>query len=171
MQQGAARVVTRQGYREAMSRFGAAVHVVTTAGPAGRYGFTASAVTSVSDDPPTLLVCQNRASEANPAFKANGRLCVNTLAAAQEFLSPVFAGMTDRDMNARFDAAAWDILTTGAPVLQGALVSFDCRIVQVLEVGTHSVLFCEVEAIATGEGDGLIYAGRRYHPVPVTAPG
>ena len=69
-----------------MARLGAAVHVVTTAGPAGRHGFTASAVTSVTDDPPTLLVCQNRASDANPAFKANGVLCVNTLAAAQEHL-------------------------------------------------------------------------------------
>jgi flavin reductase len=165
-------VVNRQTYRDAMARFGAAVHVVTTAGAAGRHGFTASAVTSVTDDPPTLLVCQNRASDANLAFKTNGVLCVNTLAAAQEALSPVFAGMTDCDRNGRFAAAAWATLATGAPVLQGALVSFDCRITKTLEVGTHSVLFCEVEAIATGEShEGLIYFGRRYHPVRVKVPG
>jgi flavin reductase len=99
-------------------------------------------------------------------------LCVNTLAAAQEHLSPVFAGMTDCDMNGRFAAGAWGALVTGAPVLQDALVSFDCRITQVLEVGTHSVLFCEVEAIAAGKDhEGLIYFGRRYHPVRVTVPG
>ncbi len=165
-------MVNRQTYREAMTRLGAAVHVITTAGPAGRYGFTASAVTSVTDDPPTLLVCQNRASEANPAFKANGVLCVNTLAAAQQILSPVFAGMTDCDMNGRFAAGAWSTLLTGAPVLEGALVSFDCRIAQVVEIGTHSVLFCEIKAIATGtDHEGLIYFGRRYHPVRVTVPG
>ncbi len=165
-------MVNRQTYRDAMTRLGAAVHVITTAGPAGRHGFTASAVTSVSDDPPTLLVCQNRASDANPAFKLNGVLCVNTLAAAQEHLSPVFAGMTDCDMNGRFAAGAWATLVTGAPVLQDALVSFDCRITQVLEVGTHSVLFCEVEAIEAGKDhEGLIYFGRRYHPVRVTVPG
>ena len=127
---------------------------------------------SVTDDPPTLLVCQNRASEANPAFKANGVLCVNTLAAAQQSLSPVFAGMTDCDMDGRFAAGEWSTLVTGAPVLEGALVSFDCRIVQVVEIGTHSVLFCEMEAIATGtEHEGLIYFGRRYHPVRVPVPG
>ncbi len=165
-------MVNRQTYRDAMTRLGAAVHVITTAGPAGRHGFTASAVASVSDEPPTLLVCQNRASDANPAFKLNGVLCVNTLAAAQEHLSPVFAGMTECDMNGRFAAGAWGTLITGAPVLQDALVSFDCRITQVLEVGTHSVLFCEVEAIAAGEShEGLIYFGRRYHPVRVTVPG
>ncbi len=165
-------VVSRHIYREAMARVGAAVHVVTTAGPAGRYGFTASAVTSVTDDPPTLLVCQNRASDANRAFKANGLLCVNTLAAAQERLSAVFAGMTDCDMDGRFAAAEWGTLVSAAPVLAGALVSFDCRIAQVVEVGTHSVLFCEVVALVVGPGhEGLIYFGRRYHPVRVTVPG
>lgn len=165
-------VVSRQIYREAMARVGAAVHVVTTAGPAGRHGFTASAVVSVTDDPPTLLVCQHRASEANAAFKANGVLCVNTLAAAQESLSPVFAGMTDCDMDGRFAAGDWGTLVSGAPVLLGALVSFDCRIVQAIEVGTHSVLFCEVDAIAAGGGhEGLVYFGRRYHPVRVPVPG
>ncbi len=164
-------MVNRQIYRDAMARVGAAVHVVTTAGPAGRYGFTATAVVGVTDDPPTLLVCQNRSSDANPAFKTNGVLCVNTLAAAQENLSPVFAGMTMCDMDGRFAAAEWDTLATGAPVLRGALVSLDCRIVQVVEAGSHSVLFCEVAAIAAGEGrEGLIYFGRSYHPVRLRQP-
>jgi len=160
-------VVSGQIYRDAMARVGAAVHIVTTAGPAGRHGFTASSVTSVSDDPPMLLVCQSRGSDSNPAFKANGVLCVNTLGAAQEALSPVFAGMTGCDMEGRFAAAAWSTLATGAPVLGGALVSLDCRIVEVVEIGNHSVLFCSVAAVAPGQGDtGLVYFARRYHPVP-----
>lgn len=164
-------VVNRQGFRDAMSRVGAAVHIVTSAGPAGRCGFTASAVTAVTDDPPTLLVCQNRASDANPAFKANGVLCVNTLAAAQESLSPVFAGMTGCDQEGRFAAGRWSTLATGAPVLQGALVSFDCRITRIVEVGSHSVLFCAVAAIRVGEAhEGLIYCDRRYHPVRLKLP-
>ena len=149
---------------------GAAVNVITTNGPAGRHGFTASAVCSVTDDPPTLLVCQNRASDSNVAFKANGVLCVNTLTSGMEALSGVFAGMTDVDMDGRFAAAVWSTLDTGAPVLQGATVSFDCRISQVVEVGTHSVLFCEVVAVQNGSvHDGLIYFGRGYHPVRVVA--
>src|SRR6195256_2664426 len=66
-------------FREAMSRLGAAVHVVTTAGPAGKTGFTATAVCSVSDAPPTLLVCINRRSQTNPIVSENGVFCVNTL--------------------------------------------------------------------------------------------
>jgi len=161
--------VDRQEYREAMARLGAAVNVVTTDGPAGRGGFTASAVCSVTDDPPTLLVCMNRASDRNVVFKTNRVLCVNTLGSDHEDLSAVFGGRTEV-MDERFAAGSWFVLKTGAPALHGAVVSFDCRIAQVVEVGTHSVFFCEVERIATGEGhEGLIYFGRAYHRVARSA--
>src|SRR4029077_12068777 len=61
--------VEKQAYREAMARLGAAVNVITTDGPGGRAGFTASAVCSVTDSPPTLLVCANRANDSYPAMK------------------------------------------------------------------------------------------------------
>ena len=66
-------------FREAMSRLGAAVHVVTTAGAAGKTGFTATAVCSVSDTPAMLLVCLNRRSNSAPVLAQNGVFCVNTL--------------------------------------------------------------------------------------------
>jgi hypothetical protein len=68
-------------FREAMSRLGAAVHVVTTAGPAGKTGFTATAVCSVSDAPPTLLVCLHRRNHTGPILRENKVFCVNTLGA------------------------------------------------------------------------------------------
>ena len=157
---------TQESYRDAMACLGAAVSVITTDGPHGCCGFTASAVCSVTDSPPTLLVCMNRGSALNATFKANAVLCVNTLTAAQQALSPLFAGLGELEMRERFAAAAWSSLVTGAPVLQDAVVSFDCRIVQVTEVGTHSVLFCEVVALAAGTvREGLIYFGREYHRV------
>ena len=163
-------MVEQQRFRDAMARLGAAVNVVTTDGPAGRGGFTASAVCSVTDDPPTLLVCMNRGSSLNETFKANGVLCVNTLAASQESLSPLFAGLTEVDRAEWWAAADWTALETGAPVLLGAVVSFDCRIAQVSEIGTHSVFFCEVDAILPGpQRAGLIYFGREYHRIVVSA--
>jgi flavin reductase len=163
---GDAYLIDKQSYREAMARLGAAVNVITSDGPGGLRGFTASAVCSVTDDPPTLLVCLNRTSDSNTALKANRVLCVNTLSAAQAHLSPIFAGMTEHEVQARFDEARWTTLVTGAPVLENAVVSFDCRIVQVTEVGTHSVFFCEVDALQYSEAhEGLIYFGRAYHPV------
>jgi len=148
-----------------MARFGAAVSVVTTDGPAGRFGFTASAVCSVTDDPPTLLVCVNRKNDSHPALLANGVLCVNTLAADQEATSSLFGGK-ELDQDARFAGGNWHTLETGAPVLDGAVVAFDCRIVQITEIGTHSVVFASVIALQHGPAhDGLIYFGRAYHPV------
>src|ERR1700693_5927988 len=73
--------VEAQLFREAMSRLGAAGPEVTTAGPAGKTGFTATAVCSVSDAPPTLLVCINRKSQGGPMMRENGVFCVNTLGA------------------------------------------------------------------------------------------
>lgn len=156
--------VERQTFRDAMARLGAAVNVITTDGPAGRGGFTASAVCSVTDTPPTLLVCMNRGATAAPALRANGVLCVNVLAAAQRDVAQAFAG---GDMDSRFAAAAWSTLETTAPALDGAMAVFDCRVAEVVERGTHFVLFAEIAAIRLGDAaaHGLIWFGRDYHPV------
>ena len=159
--------VTRQAYRDAMSRLGAAVNIVTSDGPHGRHGFTASAVCSVTDAPPTILVCVNRDNESHDVLRDNGVLCVNTLAPSQQALSAVFAGLSPEDSSMlRFGSGEWGTLSTGSPVLVGAAASFDCRITHLVEVGTHSVFFAEVLAIADGgASSGLIYFGRGYHAV------
>jgi flavin reductase len=154
--------VEKRAFRDAMSRLGAAVNVVTTDGPGGRAGFTASAVCSVTDSPPTLLVCINRISSAYSAVMANQVLCVNALADGHEDLSDLFGGKTPQDD--RFAAAAWTALATGALALDGSAVSFDCRISQVVNVSTHDVLICAIEDIRVGgTSHGLIYFARRYH--------
>ena len=158
--------VSKEAYREAMARLGAAVNVIATDGPGGRAGFTASAVCSVTDAPPTLLICANRSNDSYPALKANGVVCVNTLTAGQQELSAVFAGLTPHSVEQRFDAGVWSTLVTGAPALQDAAVAFDCRIDKAVEVGTHDVFFCIVEAVRLGEArEGLIYYARGYHRI------
>lgn len=78
-------------FRNAMAQLGSAITIITTDGPAGRFGFTASAVCSVTDSPPTLLVCMNRSSFAHAKFKENGVLCVNVLSGQHQNLSAIFA--------------------------------------------------------------------------------
>lgn len=152
----------RLDYRNAMARMGAAVSIVTTDGPSGQAGFAATAVCSVTDNPPTLLVCLNRASSAHAAVIGNGTLCVNVVSSEHQELCQLFGGKTP--MAARFDAARWHRLKTGAPVLEAALVSFDCQITSVVDGGTHDILMCEVAAIdETTTGSALIYFGRQYH--------
>jgi flavin reductase len=157
--------VDRQQYRDAMARLGAAVNVITTMRAGVRSGFTASAVCSVTDDPATLLVCMNRTSRSRDQFAPGGPLCVNVLATHQRLVSTAFS--SGDVMEERFGSGRWSSLETGAPVLDGAIAAFDCLITEVSEVGTHSVLFCQVQAVRLGSaGGGLIWFGRDYHDLP-----
>ena len=154
----------RANFREAMARLGAAVNIITTHSTEGDNGFTASAVCSVTDDPATILVCMNRYSSQHEIFKEAGIFCVNILTPDQEELSPIFAGKMP--MAERFSHAKWTRLATGAPVLAAAAAALDCTVSQIVEVGTHSVMFGSVQAIHLGpSGAGLIYHGRAYHRI------
>ena len=149
-----------------MSRLGAAVHVVTTAGPGGKTGATATAVCSVSDAPPTLLVCLNRRSQTNPVVLENGVFCVNTLGAGDAEIADIFAGRTGVQGTDRFANGEWTMLATGSPVLTSAVVAFDCRIVEVRSVGSHNVFFGAVETVRLGPGGpALVYHERAYKRV------
>jgi flavin reductase (DIM6/NTAB) family NADH-FMN oxidoreductase RutF len=153
-------------FREAMSRLGAAVHVVTTAGPGGKAGFTATAVTSVSDKPATLLVCLNRASRNNSPLFTNQVLCVNTLPADAQSLADLFAGRTGVYGEARFATGVWTTLKTGSPILTTAVAALDCRVLEAKSVASHYVYFCAVEAIRLGgTGAALVYHEREYKQV------
>ena len=117
-------MITRQAFRDGMARLAAAVHVVTTDGPGGRGGFTASAVCSVTDDPPTLLVCVNLHSRQNDLIRANGVLCVNTLSAGQSALAGLFSAR-DLSIDERYAAGAWTVMASGAPAsMSSSGVSF-----------------------------------------------
>ncbi len=160
------RTVEQASFREAMSRLGAAVHVVTTAGPGGKTGATATAVCSVSDAPPTLLMCLNRRSQTNPVVIENGVFCVNTLDAGGAEIADIFAGRTGVQGSDRFGKGEWTVLTTGSPVLMSAVVAFDCRIIEVRSVASHNVFFGAVETVRLGpSGPALVYHERAYKRV------
>ncbi|MCP9318201.1 flavin reductase [Acetobacter persici] len=149
-------------FREAMSHVGSAVSIITTDGKAGRAGMTVSAVCSVTDSPPTLLVCINRSSRSHDIFLRNGVLCVNILNAAHQELSGLFASKADQET--RFLQAVWHRRVTGAPALEDAIVSFDCRIESITDIGTHSVIFSAIQDIEIRHGSpALVYFRRGYH--------
>lgn len=150
-------------FREAMSRIAAAVHVVTTDGPGGMAGATVSAACSVSDAPPTILVCLNRASRAHRAVLDNGCFCLNTLSDDHEDISDAFAGRDRLDMAVRFSKGAWTRLATGCPALDSARLSVDCEVHLVQEVGTHSIIVGTVADLRmTDPGKSLLYVRRGY---------
>ena len=155
-------------FRDAMSLLTTAVNVVTTEGVSGIHGFTASAVCSVTDTPPTLLVCMNQTSRSHAYFIENKSLSVNVLGAHHESISNAFASKLQSPE--RFEQGAWTQLVTGSPILEDAMVSFDCEIEHIQEVGTHSVFMCRVVAIKQseqqdGSEEGLVYFNRSYSRV------
>ncbi len=153
-------------YRDAMSRFAGAVHVVTTDGKAGRRGVTVSAACSVSDNPATLLVCLNRNNAHNLMFDKNGAFALNTLGAIHQPLAVAFSGKDHLTQDERFALAEWEVNDTGAPVLVGALASFECRLIDAKDMATHRVLFGEVTAIRTRDDiSPLVYHHRGYHTI------
>lgn len=160
--------VSSQEYRDAMSHFASAVHIVTTDGIKGKRGVTVSACCSLSDDPPTLLVCLMRHNLKNHVFMENGIFCVNSLAGKHRPLADAFSRRCNVTQNERFDRTQWGTLQTGAPSLSDALASFDCRLICWHEHATHCVLIGEVVAINRSHGkDALMYLNRGYHTLPL----
>lgn len=156
----------RLRFRDAMASLSAAVNIVTTEGEAGRCGITATAVCSVTDTPPSVIVCLNANSAMNPVFQGNGKLCINVLNHEQELMARHFAGMTGMAMEERFSLSCWQKGLLGQPLLKGALASLEGEISQVQTIGTHLVYLVAIKNINLAEeGHGLIYFKRRFHPV------
>jgi flavin reductase len=154
-------------FRQAMAQITAAVHVITTSGASGRRGLTASAVTSLSDTPAMMLACIHADSQTLAAIEANGAFCINALSGQDQDVAEVFAGRRGLAGEERFSIGTWSNLTTGAPVLTTALVTFDCRLVEARTMATHRIIIGEVVALG-GHGldaaasEGLIYRNRRF---------
>lgn len=154
--------VSGQDFRNAMARLGAAVSVIATDGPAGRGGFTATAVCSVSDSPPTLLVCMNSKSAQCETFIQNGSFAVNILATSHRELAALFSGKS-QDMAERFAAASWVQSGSRSPLLEDAVAAFDCTLDGIQLIGTHHVMLGKVVNVRSREnGRVLLYVDRAY---------
>ncbi len=150
---GAPSALSPAQFRDALSNLATAVSIISTAGPAGMAGVTCSAVSVLSDDPPMVAVVIHRKSAANAVIRANGALCVNTLAADQKDLALLFAGVGNVPMPERFGRGSWGLLATGAPHCLGALLAVDCEIVDARDAGTHTLFIAQ--AVATAQADAV----------------
>lgn len=154
-------------FRDAMSQLSAAVNIVTTDGPGGRVGLTISAVCSVTDSPPTVLVCVNQSSYTHDIIRRNRRVCINVLGAGQSDIALDFAGATGLSMDERFARAEWRD-AHGLPVLDGSVAALVGKVTGEAVQGSHTVMFVQIEDIVLGGVPGaLVYAGRSFHDLPL----
>ena len=151
-------------FRQAMRRLTSTVCVVTARGDGGRpVGMTMTAVTSVSMEPPALLICANRLSRLHAALAPEAAFCVNMLRVGHDDVAAAFGGRASH--TERFGLGRWITDTAAAPYLEDALANLFCSVAAGLDHGSHTVFVGAVGEVRAGtDGAPLIYGDGRYGP-------
>jgi len=150
-------------FKKGLASWASGVTLVTTRTGDGPAGLTASAFSSVSAEPPLVLVCINRASGSCARIREAGAFAVNILEKSQVEASNKFASSKNKDT--RFDGLQWLDSPSGMPCLVGALASLDCRVVANYDQGSHCIYIGEVRHITLGEGQPLLYYKGAYREI------
>ena len=158
---GAASDDVGAAFRSAMRRLASTVTILTTHRLGQRSGMTATAVTSLSVEPPALLACVNRSASIHPDLSDGARFCVNILGSMHVGLSTAFGGQADPEV--RFDHGVWQHDAFDVPYLADAPANVFCVVAQMIEYGTHSVVIGRVyAALAQPMAAPLLYGDGRY---------
>ena len=155
-------------FRRVLGHFASGVTIVSTCDADGRpTGLTASAFSSVSLEPPLILVCVDHKSQSYPALRERGRFAVNILAVDQEAVSRRFASQRLD----KFDGVPHRITDLGVPVVEGAIAQLECITVSMHVEGDHTIFVGRVERAGTAGGDPLLYSRGRYERLADPRPG
>jgi len=147
--------------REGLRRLAKAVVVITCRHEGQRYAMAATAVSELSMDPPSLLVCVNRTASLHGPLSRGADFCVNILHSSHGPVSAACSGKARGE--ARFAIGDWGATAQGCPLLRDAQASFVCRNAQAMDYGTHRIVIGRVEEVLiAGEIDPLVYADGRY---------
>ena len=156
--------VSTTEFRTVMGQFATGVTVVTTLDDGRPLGITVNALSSVSLDPPIVMVALDRKRFIVPAIDESRRYAVSILAEDQHWLSDCFAGASVTPARDAFCGAAWHPGVTGLPILAGAIASLECDVMDRFAVGDHFLYVGRVTGLALDEPDAppLLYHRRRY---------
>jgi flavin reductase (NADH)/cob(II)yrinic acid a,c-diamide reductase len=150
--------INAQTFKQAMRQCAGAVALVTVGTePGQRTGLTVTSACSLSDDPPSLLVCVNRNASAHAPIRDHGHFAINFLSEDHTLLALTFSGQKGINGDDRFAFGRWVESTAGAPFLEDAVVAFDCMLAQEFETKTHSVFVGEVREVRISAGNPLVY--------------
>ncbi|NOY90781.1 MAG: flavin reductase family protein [Deltaproteobacteria bacterium] len=150
--------VDTDSFKAAMRRWASGVTVVTAKGDAGDAGMTVSAFSSVSAEPPLVVVCLHASTRTHAAVEASERFVVNLLSSEQEALSDRFAS----SKGDRFEGLVVGRGQTGAALLEGTIARLECELVSAHREGTHTLFVGRVLEATTAPGEPLLYAEGGY---------
>ena len=146
--------IEKNHLRQVMGHFATGVTIITTLNKAGElHGLTANAFTSVSLEPPLLLISVDKKAESWPAFEESRVFTVNILAEDQEGLSRKFAVSGGN----KFEGIAYRIGANGAPILDGTLAYIECTLYAAYDGGDHSIYLGEIQQVEIHEGKPLVF--------------
>lgn len=143
--------------KDAMRLLAGSVTVITTGKAPHRAGLTATSTTSLSVDPPRLLVAVNKNASAFPVLKETGVFAANLLSPADQAVANVFAGVGGLKGEDRYAPFDWHTLVSGASILKGALAAVDCEVEEIIERHSHAIVIGRVVAVQVGQGEPLLY--------------
>src|SRR6478672_10462888 len=150
---GVTRSLTSDEFRAVIGHFASGVTIITTIDAGARHGTTASAVSSLSLEPPMLLICMNTSSSTGRAIASSGRFAVNVLSEHQAALARRFATKgADKFADVSVLSGGY-----GQPLLEEALAHLECRVTETVTAGTHVVFLAEVETATARGGTPLTY--------------
>jgi flavin reductase (DIM6/NTAB) family NADH-FMN oxidoreductase RutF len=161
----------QRALRDVLGRFATGITVLTSAGEVA-HGMTANSFSSVSLDPPLVLVCVSRGALMHQTIAANRTFAVSVLGADQEYIARYFANSERPAGLAQFDSVDWDPgPSTGAPLLANALAWLECELSEVYDGGDHSIFLGRVLGLGNGaEHRALLFYGGTYHQVLPSSP-
>lgn len=145
-------------FRLAMRRTASSVAVITAAHEGRIHGMTATAMTSVSADPPTLLVVVSRTTRTHPFIRKSGRFAVNVLAQGQDEIARRFAAGVEN----QFEGIEHTLHAVEVPIIAGTAATFVCVAADAFDVATHTIFIGEVEDARHSDIPPLLYHDGRY---------
>jgi flavin reductase len=150
--------VSGDQFKLVMRRFAASVNVITSADGAKKNGMTATAVCSVSSDPPSALIIVNKSNRSHPIIAGTRAFAVNVLSSNQRQVAAHFASKLPDP----FAEIPHSIGRTGCPIIAGADAHIECTVIDQMDVGTHTIFVGKIVAAGAANGEPLLYHEGRY---------
>ncbi len=153
-------------FKKAMQLWASGVTVVTTYSEKfGIQGMTVSAFSSVSINPPQVLVCINESADTGAGIEESQCFAVNVLSSTQQEVSNQFAGGSSQQQ--RFENTPWTAGITGAPLLDNSIMSMECKVIEKIHAGTHWIIIGEVQDSVCRSGEPLLYYRGAYQQLTI----
>ena len=153
--------VSSEEFKRAMQLWASGVAVVTSKSDTfGLRGMTVTAFSSVSAEPPQILVCLNQSADTGENIDQNGRFAVNILSENQQDDSNNFSGGSSQEE--RFANARWSLGAKGVPLLDDSLMSLECKVIEKVRAGTHWIVVGEIDVVTCRSGEPLLYFKGNY---------